>query len=52
MVSEGQVEIDKNLGVSFFPHYLSSLQMVSESQVENDKNRGLSFLPNSATPHP
>ena len=52
MVSESQVENDKNRVLSFLPHYLSSLQMVSESQVENNKNQGLSFLPNSATPHP
>ena len=45
MVSEVQVEIDKHLGVSFFPHYLSSLLMVSEGQVEIDKHLGVSFFP-------
>ena len=45
MVSEVQVEIDKHLGVSFLPHYLSSLLMVSEVQVEIDKHQGVSFLP-------
>ena len=46
MVSEGQVEIDKHLGLSFFPHYLCNLPMVSEGQVKNDKNLGISFFPN------